>query len=115
MARDQRRELARCKFVSIDDNDLSCHSGTKHLGVQSCHWPKRNAKHEVQIDLELVRRASGVHEGQAPLASSVFARHALHRESLTRADRLDRLFHLRLVGEHRVAVPRANVVEIDVH
>ena len=111
----QRRELARGELVSIDDGDLRRHGGPERLGVQRGDRPQRDAQHEVQVDLELVGRAGGVHEGQAPLASSVLARHALDGEPLARADRCDRLLHLRLVCEHGGAVAGADVVEVDVH
>src|SRR5690554_6338242 len=77
--------------------------------------PERDSEHEVQVDFQIAALVQSAFIAQSPFAPGVVRGHASDVHPLARTDRLYGLLDLGAFGHHRVAVRRADVVQVAVH
>ena len=113
-AREQGGEPSRSQLMRIEHVRRRCSERAHRAALGHDGRPQRHAEHEVDVELQVagVARRCGVRE--LPLPARVLGRHPFGCQTVARADRVHCLLDLRALGEHRVAIRSADVVQVDV-
>jgi len=111
---EERRKLARRQLVGVEHRDVADRERAHRTGRAERITPQRCPEDEVHVYLERAGPARHDRIRESPLPTGVVGGDALDLDAEPPADRLDRLLDLWPLCEHRLAVSRADVVQVDV-
>ena len=111
----ERRELAGCQFVNVDERDARNLERSDEPGVLGTGRPEWHAEHVVQVDLEIAALSECALVAESPPAARMVGGNPRHREAFASEDGAQGFFELRPLGDHLVARRGADVVQIEVH